>query len=166
MKESSVEFCPVPTEQQPVCEYEQLKDSWFFRWATLDRPAYWRKLAWVGVWGWMPIAPIAAASFPPQKHPLLFSLSSLWATALLMGLVLLRLYLGWYYVSDRLKADKVFYEESGWYDGQIWQKPPEMLARDRLIVSYQVEPILQRLHRTGLILAVLVAIGSLAWLWL
>ena len=25
------------------------------------------------------------------------------------------------------------YEESGWYDGQIWIKPPEILLQDRLI---------------------------------
>ena len=24
------------------------------------------------------------------------------------------------------------YEESGWYDGQVWIKPPEILIQDRL----------------------------------
>ena len=37
---SSLDFCPVPEEQQPVNEYEQLKESWFFRWATLDEAPY------------------------------------------------------------------------------------------------------------------------------
>lgn len=50
MRGSPVYVCPVPTEQQPVNEYEQLKESCFFRWATLNWLGYWRKLAWV--WGW------------------------------------------------------------------------------------------------------------------
>ncbi|OKH19459.1 hypothetical protein NIES593_20885 [Hydrococcus rivularis NIES-593] len=164
MKDSSVQSCPVPDEQQPLKEYEQLKDSWFFRWATLESLPYWRKFAWVWLWGWIVVGPIAAASFPPQKHPFLFTLSGALGTSLLVALVLLRLYLGWYYIRDRLKSEKVFYEESGWYDGQIWQKPPEAIARDRLIVSYQIEPIMQRLRRTALILGILVGSGCLIWL--
>ncbi|MCY7277404.1 MAG: CGLD27 family protein, partial [Phormidesmis sp. CAN_BIN44] len=32
--------CPVPLEQRPINEYQDLKESWFFRWATLDLFAY------------------------------------------------------------------------------------------------------------------------------
>jgi len=77
--------------------------------------------------------------------------------------VLLRLYLGWSYVCDRLSQETIGYEESGWYDGQTWTKPPEVLSRDRLIVSYQVQPILQRLQRTLGIIAILIISGSLLW---
>jgi hypothetical protein len=164
MKDSSVGSCPVPVEQQPIQEYEQLRDSWFFQWATLEQVPYWRKFAWVWVWGWIFVGPIAAASFPPQKQPIFFGLAGVLGSSLLVALVLLRLYLGWFYIRDRLKAEKVFYEESGWYDGQIWPKPPETLARDRLIVSYQIEPIMRRLRRTAFILGILVGGDSLAWL--
>jgi hypothetical protein len=166
MKDSSVASCPVPDEQQPLKEYEQLKESWFFRWATLEKSPYWRKFAWVWLWGWIIVGPIAATSFSPQKHPVLFALSGTLGACLLVALVLLRLYLGWYYIRDRLKSEKVFYEESGWYDGQIWQKPPEAIARDRLIVSYYIEPIMQRLQRTALILGIVVGSGSFLWLFL
>ncbi len=164
MRESSIEFCPVPSEQQPVNEYEQLKDSWLFHWVTLEKFAYWRKLGWVGLGGSMLVSPIAASSFPPQKSPLMFALSSVLGGWLIVALLLLRLVLGWYYIRDRLQADKVFYEESGWYDGQTWQKTPEILARDRLIVTYQIQPILQRLKGTSLILAILIGSGTLLWL--
>ena len=40
------------------------------------------------------------------------------------------------------------YEESGWYDGQLWVKPEEVSNRDRLIVDYQVLPVLRRIRRT------------------
>jgi hypothetical protein len=166
MKDSFIHPCPVPDEQQPLKEYEQLKNSWFFRWATLETLPYWRKFAWIWFWGWMVISPIAAASFRPQKHPFLFALSGSLGVCLLVVLVLLRLYLGWYYIRDRLKSEKVFYEESGWYDGQIWQKPPEAITRDRLIVSYQIEPIMKRLQNTAWILGTIIASGSLIWLFL
>ncbi|NES83619.1 MAG: CGLD27 family protein [Moorea sp. SIO2B7] len=166
MKESSISICPVPIEQQPINEYEQLKDSRFFRLSTLDQLGYCRKLAWIWFWGWILAGPIAAASFNPQKYPVRFFLSGTFGAGFLVVFVLVRLYLGWSYVSDRLKKDKVSYEESGWYDGQIWQKPPSVVNRDRLIVSYQIEPILVRLKQTGFILAGIVAIGSLIWLFL
>jgi hypothetical protein len=166
MRESSLDFCPVPTEQQPVNEYEALKESWFFRWATLDPLAYGKRLAGVAVFGLLIVAPIAAASFHPQKALFKFTLSSLLGISAFTGLVLLRLYLGWWYICDRLQAEKVFYEESGWYDGQIWTKTPEVLARDRLIVAYQIQPILTRLKRTALSLGILIGSGSLLWLCL
>jgi len=116
---SSLDFCPVPEEQQPVNEYEQLKESWFFRWATLDVASYTKKIVWLWLWTWLIVGPIAAASFPLKKAPFLFFCAGIFGSTILVGLVLLRLYLGWIYVYDRLQSEKVFYEESGWYDGQI-----------------------------------------------
>jgi hypothetical protein len=77
--------------------------------------------------------------------------------------VLLRLYLGWSYIRDRLNSEKIFYEESGWYDGQTWLKPSKMLERDRLVVFYQIKPILVRLQKTLLFLLLLGLISGLMW---
>ena len=44
MRELPINICPVPTEQQPVNDYEDLKESRFFRWATLETKLYWRKV--------------------------------------------------------------------------------------------------------------------------
>jgi hypothetical protein len=106
---------------------------------------------------------LAAASFAPKKHLVQFLLCGGAGAGVFLALTLLRLYLGWSYVRDRLLRETIFYEESGWYDGQTWTKPPEILTRDRLIVSYQVQPILQRLKRTFGILVVFVFGGSLIW---
>ncbi len=57
---------------------------------------------------------------------------------LVVAVAVLRIYLGWAYVGDRLLSAAVEYEETGWYDGQIFVKPPEVLARDRLLGSYEV----------------------------
>ena len=116
MRESPVSICPVPSEQQPLNEYQQLQESWFFRWGIIDKWVYGRKLTWVWCWGWIFTGPIAAASFHPAKAPLQFALCGSAGALLLVVLVLARLYLGWSYVSDRLNKETVFYEESGWYD--------------------------------------------------
>lgn len=166
MRESSLDFCPVPTEQQPVNEYEELKESWFFRWGTLPNLTYCKKLAWVGFFGLFFIAPIASASFPPQKALFKFLISNLLGMSIFTGLVVTRLYLGWLYVCDRLQSEKIFYEESGWYDGQTWTKTSEILARDRLIVTYQIQPILARLLKTALILGLVMALSSFLWICL
>jgi len=69
-------------------------------------------------------------------------------------------------VSSRLMDAKVFYEESGWYDGQTWVKPAEVLARDRLVVSYQIQPILKRMQITFGALAGILSVGTLVWRFL
>jgi hypothetical protein len=165
MRESSVEFCPVPTEQQPINEYEQLKESWFFSWPTLTTFHYVRKLSWVWFWGLLIAAPISAASFPPAKVLVQFIISSAGGAGLFVIFVLIRLYLGWSYVGSRLENDQVFYEESGWYDGQTWLKPASVLNRDRLIVAYQVQPILARLQKTGITIAILISLGTVIWIF-
>jgi hypothetical protein len=156
----SLDLCPVPTEQQPTHEYEQLQESWLFNWATFEQGKYIRKLIWVWVWGWFLAGPITAASFSPKTDPFKFALWGNVGASILVLLMLSRLYLGWSYVRNRLCQDQVIYEESGWYDGQVWDKPQAVLQRDRLIVSYQVEPILQRLRRTFLLLISLMVLAG------
>lgn len=163
MMESSVSICPVPTEQQPINEYQQLKESWFFSWVTLDLRVYIIKLAWVWGWSWLIAGPLAAASFAPKRYFVQFILCGGASAGIFVAVTLLRLYLGWSYVRDRLLRETIFYEESGWYDGQTWTKPPEILARDRLIVSYEIQPIFQRLKRTFAILVLFFISGSLIW---
>jgi hypothetical protein len=77
---------------------------------------------------------------------------------------LARLYLGWTYVRDRLSKAEIFYEESGWYDGQVWTKPEEVLQRDRLIVTYQIQALLKRLYITFGTIALLFLGGGLLWI--
>jgi hypothetical protein len=153
----------VPQEQQPLNEYQELKESWFFRWAILDLPDYIRKLGWCWFWSWAISGPVAAASFAPTKHPLQFFLVSAAGAGLFLCLALVRLYLGWTYIHSRLSNATVFYEESGWYDGQVWHKPLEVHMRDRLVSTYQVQPILKRLQKTFAILALFLLLGSLTW---
>ena len=163
MNQSAIEFCPVPREQQPQYEYQQLQDSWFFSWVSLQPQSYIIKILGLAAGLLAIAAPIAAASFPPTEHPLKFILTSLGGSGFLTTLFLVRLYLGWSYLRDRLYKAKISYEESGWYDGQIWEKPQAMLDRDRLIVTYEIQPILRRLQKTFLAIGILGIVSSIIW---
>ena len=163
MNDSVTQFCPVPQEQQPDYEYKQLQESWFFSWATLHPADYVKKMLWVGFAFSAISAPIAAVSFLPTEYPIKFALSAIAGILFFTSLLLSQLYFGWSHVRNRLYQDRISYEESGWYDGQIWLKPESRLTRDRLIVSYEIQPIIDRLKKTfGFFLGITV-VGSIIW---
>lgn len=163
MNKSTVNFCPVPKEQQPIYEYEQLKTSWLFDWGTLTSGQYSRKVAWVSVWSALIAIPLAMSVFVPRHDWWHCILSSVIGIGLLTGIFIARIYLGWQYIQDRLKSDRIFYEESGWYDGQTWLKPSTMLDRDRLIASYEIQPIINRFLKTYGLLGATIVLCSFLW---
>ncbi|HEY9663516.1 MAG TPA: CGLD27 family protein, partial [Allocoleopsis sp.] len=65
---SSVSVCPVPREQQPINEYQDLKESWFYRWATLPLWSYVKPIVLLWSLSWVVAGPVAASSFMPTKH--------------------------------------------------------------------------------------------------
>jgi Conserved in the green lineage and diatoms 27 len=155
--------CPVPADQRPVNEYKSLQESWFFGWSSADLRRFLVRLGCLWGLSWLISGPIAASSFDPDESAVRFLLAASGGGFFLMSLVLLRLYLGWSYVYQRLYCETVDYEETGWYDGQSWTKPPQELSQDRLISAYQVQPILQRLKYTFGVLALLSGVGTGLW---
>ncbi|KAJ4826652.1 Protein CONSERVED IN THE GREEN LINEAGE AND DIATOMS 27, chloroplastic [Turnera subulata] len=148
----------VPFEQRPVNEYSSLKEGPLYSWGDLGPGPFFVRLGglWLTTFTVLGV-PIAAASFNPSKffpafsnfqEPLKFVLAAGTGTLFLVSLIVLRIYLGWSYVGDRLLSAVIPYEESGWYDGQMWVKPPEILARDRLLGSYKVKPVIKLLKQT------------------
>ncbi|GAB2279609.1 Protein CONSERVED IN THE GREEN LINEAGE AND DIATOMS 27, chloroplastic [Dionaea muscipula] len=139
----------VPFEQRPVNEYSSLKEAPLYSWGELSPGSLFLRLGslWLVTFTVLGV-PISAASFNPSKEPLRFVLAAGTGTLFLVSLIVLRIYLGWSYVGDRLLSAVIPYEESGWYDGQMWVKPPEVLARDRLLGSYKVKPVIKLLKQT------------------
>ncbi|MCO5568240.1 hypothetical protein L7F22_021936 [Adiantum nelumboides] len=82
-----------------------------------------------------------ASRLRQQVHlePLRFALSGGAGSLFAVAIIVLRLYLGWSYVGNRLLSAVVPYEETGWYDGQL---------SDRLLGAYQVKPVMNRLKQT------------------
>ena len=90
-----------------------------------------------------------------------YILLSLFSSLSIPLLVSIRLYLGWNHVFKRLTSEKVEYEESGWYDGQVWTKPLVLKEKESLIASIEVKPIIENLIQILSIISVLALSGIL-----
>mgnify|MGYP001449869380 CR=1 FL=1 len=90
---------------------------------------------------------IASGSWTLRADPPRLVVAGAVAALVLPLLLLVRQWLGWTYVMKRLLAEKVDYEESGWYDGQTWEKPLSWRSKDLLVARHEVRPILGRLSR-------------------
>eukprot|EP00899_Mesostigma_viride_P008119 jgi/Mesvir1/17308/Mv07705-RA.1 len=139
--------CPVPPDQRPIFEYRALKSDFSLK-VPRELPVFATQLVIPAVAGLLVAGPVAGYTFPVDKHPAEFALSTMAGTLVPVAMVVLRSYLSWSYVGNRLFSATVEYEESGWWDGQTWVKPPEVLARDRLLGLYQVKPVLEMLKGT------------------
>eukprot|EP00891_Asterochloris_glomerata_P009503 jgi/Astpho2/9503/Aster-01754 len=129
----------VPAEQRPVNELAALREAALYSWARLELPAYSKRLAllFLGIFI-MFAGPIAFQTFDPMQQPAEFLLSGTLGALVVVAAAVVRIFLGWQYVGNRLLSASVEYEETGWYDGQLFVKPPEVLARDRLLGNYEV----------------------------
>ena len=152
--------CPVPPEQRPLQEYNQLLASWFFVWPSRDLPGLLRPMAT----SWFLLLPVsilvASGSWVLRHHPAQLVLAGMVAAAALPMLLLVRQWLGWNYVHRRLISERVEYEESGWYDGQVWEKPLAWRQQDLLVAQHQVQPVLRRLQQGAALAIILALLGA------
>ncbi|MEM8503690.1 MAG: CGLD27 family protein [Cyanobacteria bacterium P01_D01_bin.1] len=164
IKKSSIGArCPVPVDQIPIKEYESMSQSWFYSWGAKALRGYLLPIVILWLVSWLVVGPMSAVSFGPTKLPIRFAISASLGALILPVLTLVQLYIGWNHVCDRLSQQSVFYEESGWYDGQMWEKPKEVSDRDRLIADYQVKPILLRLQKTFAVICGILAFSLVTW---
>lgn len=145
-------LCPVPLEQQPLYEYKNLKKSIIFFWTTEKMPSYMYKIIAFVFLNCLSIELLYSISNSMETNIMKqFIISSLISIGVLI-LLFLRIYLGWKYIYKRLKKATVSYEESGWYDGNIWIKTPNVLIKENLIADYILYPIIRRIQITLVIL--------------
>ena len=139
---SSNSFCPVPKEQRPIEEFHELSNSWFFGLPVINKTVLYKALSI----SWLSITPlsmlISSGSWTLRHNPTKLILLSLVISLFLPCLLLLRQWLSWNYIFKRLSSENIEYEETGWYDGQTWEKPLQMRQRELLIAQYEVQPIL------------------------
>tara|TARA_Y100001968_G_scaffold157250_1_gene143679 strand:+ start:236 stop:739 length:504 start_codon:yes stop_codon:yes gene_type:complete len=157
------QICPVPIKQRPLNEYNSIRNSWIISWPLLDKSIFYKKL----LYSWVLITPISFiisyGSNSLRNNTFDLTFISLTVSLLFPVLLLSRQWLSWIYIYRRLNSEKIEYEESGWYDGQIWEKPIEWRAKDLLIAQHQVKPILNHLKT---ILVSLTAIISILLLYI
>ena len=152
-------ICPVPLKQRPLNEFNSIRNSWIISWPFLERNIFYRKLTF----SWLFITPVSITISYGSEYlknnifELIFL--SLTASIAFPILLLIRQWLSWVYIYKRLNSENIEYEESGWYDGQTWEKPIGWRAKDLLIAQHQIKPILNHL-KVILILLFSVIISS------
>ena len=152
--------CPVPKDQQPINEFIELSKSTIFSW-----PKSIKSLTIILIKFWtatfLLFLLISSGSIYFKTSIIKYILLSLLSSLSIPFLISIRLYLGWNHVFKRLNSEKVEYEESGWYDGKVWEKPLKLKEKESLIALNEVKPILKNLIQISSIIIVLVLSGIL-----
>ena len=152
--------CPVPSEQQPTNEFIELSKSKIFSWPKSKKSLIFALIKfWIGTF--IVFLVISSGSIYFKSSILKYILLSFFSSLAIPLLISIRLYLGWNHVFKRLNSEKVEYEESGWYDGQVWIKPLNLKEKESLIASNEVKPILKNIIQISSIILTLALSGIL-----
>jgi len=150
--------CPVPREQQPTNEFIELSKSKIFSWPKTKKSLVLILTKfWLG--SFVMFLVISSGSVYFKTSLLKYILLSFFSSLSIPLLISIRLYLGWNHIFKRLSSEKVEYEESGWYDGQVWEKPLVLREKEILIATIEVKPILRNLIQIFSIISVLALSG-------
>ena len=152
--------CPVPREQQPTNEFIELSRSKIFSWPKTKKSLILILTKfWLGAFALFLV--ISSGSVYFKTSLLRYILLSFFSSLSIPLLISIRLYLGWNHIFKRLISEKVEYEESGWYDGQVWIKPLVIKEKESLIASIEVKPILKNIIQILSIISALALSGIL-----
>ena len=152
--------CPVPRDQQPTNEFIELSKSKIFSWPKTKKLLILKLIKfWLGAFFLFIV--ISSGSVYFKTSILRYIVLSFFSSLSIPLLISIRLYLGWNHIFNRLISEKIEYEESGWYDGQVWEKPLALKEKESLIASIEVKPILKNLIQIFSIFSVLFLSGIL-----
>ena len=152
--------CPVPRDQQPTNEFIELSKSLVFSWPKTKKSLIHILVKfWVG--SFVLFLLISSGSIYFKTSLIKYILLSLFSSLSIPLLITIKLYLGWNHVFKRLMSERIEYEESGWYDGQVWIKPLVLKEKESLIASVEVKPILKNLIQIFSIILILALSGIL-----
>ena len=146
-------FCPIPNDQKPINEYISLKQNEFTNWVTFDSFLYSKTLIIKTFSIFLFILAFMLLEFNFSFETLV---TSIFITILLITFNMFIILSRWSQLNKRFKTSRLFYEEASWYDGQIWEKPLELIRSDNLLSSQKIEPIMKRLKGTLIFLNCLI----------
>ena len=152
--------CPVPKEQQPTNEFLELSNSKVFALAKSSKKF---SIILISTWlvAFLIFLIISTGSTYFTTYLSKYIFLSFFGSLSVPLLITIRLFLGWTHIYKRLTSEIIEYEESGWYDGQIWNKPIELKEKESLIASIEVKPILKNLTQVTSVIISLILIGIL-----
>ena len=152
--------CPVPKEQQPTNEFLELSNSKVFALAKSSKKF---SIILISTWlvAFLIFLVISTGSTYFHTYLLKYIFLSFFGSLSVPLLITIRLFLGWTHIYKRLTSEIIEYEESGWYDGQIWNKPIELKEKESLIASIEVKPILKNLAQVTSVIISFILIGIL-----
>ena len=152
--------CPVPKEQQPTNEFLELSNSKVFALAKTSKKF---SIILISTWlvAFLIFLVISTGSTYFHTYLLKYIFLSFFGSLSVPLLITIRLFLGWTHIYKRLTSEIIEYEESGWYDGQIWNKPIELKEKESLIASLEVKPILKNLAQVTSVIISFILIGIL-----
>ena len=154
--------CPVPKEQQPTNEYIELSNSIVFSLPKYNKKYFFFLISLWTIFFFLFLI-ISSGSIYFREDSLKYIIISFFSSLSAPLLLSIRLLLGWNHIYKRLISDKVEYEESGWYDGQVWIKPIQLIEKECLIASLEVKPILKKLSQITSIIISLILFGILVF---
>jgi len=152
--------CPVPKGQQPTNEFLELSNSKVFALAKTNKKF---SIILISIWliAFLIFLVISSGSTYFDTYIFKYIFLSFFGSLSVPLLITIRLLLGWNHIYKRLSSERIEYEESGWYDGQIWLKPLELREKESLIASIEVKPILKNLTQVISVIISLILIGIL-----
>lgn len=146
-------YCPVPLQQRPLNEYLNIKKSFLFNLYISDFSIFY--LVNLFFFNFFLFSIYNLSQFFLYflfEHTIKVFLIIVSTLLLFQSFFIVRAYLGLFYIKKRLENCIIEYEESGWFDGQLWVKPSKILMQDRLISYHRVTPLLKKLKKTILYL--------------
>ena len=146
-------LCPVPDDQKPINEYIGLKENQLTNWTTLSKKNYQKKILQLFFFNFFFLNLLTINNI--FNDLTIFSdwiLNNLLFSNNLLLFLLTVIIFRWKQNQTRFNQTRLFYEEGSWYDGQYWEKPLSLVKNDKLISTQKIEPILQRLYKTYIIL--------------
>lgn len=137
-------LCPIADEQKPINEYISLKEKDFSSLILLNSKNYFLKIFYYFIIFFTLGFPLAFLIQLKSK----IILFSIFLSLILLSFIFVLNFSSWFQVFERFRTTRLFYEEGSWYDGQIWEKPIELIKNDKLISILKIKPILKRIFKT------------------
>ena len=126
-----IPFCSINENQKPISEYLSLKENFLFQLSKNYLKNYFFSFFFIFF--------IIFFSKFFQNHFVDFFLISL-----ILSFISILLY-SWIQTFKKFSLSFIFYEESSWFDSEIWQKSFYCIKKDKLIQSQKIFPIIKKL---------------------